>query len=132
MSFASTASSAVSGGLNTMLAAAPRTLRAASRSAGIMLTAATMAVLTQIAAEETRFVLQSFKSRAAERRDQKVKIVMNLAASGLSLTLQDKIRGSRDALKTVLAMLTDPKGTLSETDHKILRDAVEALQAGHA
>lgn len=102
-------------------AALPRTLGMIGRQTAIVMTAAALATATQVLTEETRGWISNLRGNGSQRRQRNSAMVLLMSETGLPLSVQDKLRRSRDVCASAMALLTDPNAPLSMEHHTELR-----------
>lgn len=131
MSFASSLASPAVNGLRSVGGAiASPGLRAMAKTVGVILGAGILAAGHQIAYEEGRSLIHAIQVNGGRRRHLNTQMTLALVNSGLPLPLQDKLRRSRNAVNSGLAMLTDEKNPLLPDHHAILRSTIAQVTQG--
>jgi hypothetical protein len=103
-------------------------LQSMARALGVAVGAVTLAASYQIAYEEGRTLVQNVRAGSARRRARNTSLLLLLMNSGLPLELQDKLRRSRDAVQTGMALMTSQ--TLSSDNHQIILAALTKVSQG--
>jgi hypothetical protein len=105
------------------------TIRSMARPVGVVLSAGALAAVYQVAHDEVRASLGSWRQRS-QYRSQRHEVVLITVLGGQagqpSPIIQQRYLHARDAFKESLAILTD--ATVTTEDRKIIQDVLNSLR----
>jgi hypothetical protein len=105
-------------------------LRSMANAVGVVMGAGMLAASYQIAYEDGREIIQNLRAASAQRRARDTAIILDLMNSELPLELQDKLRRSRDVVRTGMAMLANEREKLTPQHHAIIHTALTKVTHG--